>query len=83
MAIHTNLERPTSAIPKKDPLMNYIESLIDFYIQNPEEKSMIYRLVRDENEYILAAFDVFKSDKDQENLLDTLQRIIKKYRNEF
>ena len=32
------------------------------------------------NEFVMAAFDVFKSDKDQENLVDTLQRVIKKYK---
>ena len=37
-------------------------------------------MIKEDNEFILAAFDVFKSDKDQENLLDTLQRIVNKYK---
>lgn len=31
-----NLERPTSAIPKKDLQMNYIDSLIQFYIDQQD-----------------------------------------------
>lgn len=44
--------------------MDYLESLINFYIQDPQDKSLINRLVKEENEFIFAAFDVFKSDKD-------------------
>ncbi len=34
--------------------------------------------MHDENEFILSTFDVFDSDQDHENLIDSLQRIIEK-----
>jgi hypothetical protein len=34
--------------------------------------------VHDENEFILSTFDVFDSDQDHENLIDSLQRILDK-----
>ena len=41
--------------------------------------ALLLRLVEDENEFVMASFDVFESDMDNENLLDTLKRIVKKY----
>lgn len=65
------LERPTSAIPKKDPSMNYIDQLMAYYLDQTDW-DIIDKLMKEENEFVLAAFDLFKSDKDQENLVDTL-----------
>ncbi len=48
-------------------------------IIGPEDRMLLQQLKASQNEFLLAAYDVFKSDKDQENLLDTLLRIIKKY----
>lgn len=36
---------------------------------------ILQRLINKEDEFVMAAFDLFESDKDQENLLDTLIRI--------
>ncbi len=39
---------------------------------------MLNKLVQEENEFILSCFDVFESDKDHDNLIDSLKRIIEK-----
>lgn len=44
--------------------MDYLVSLINFYIQDQQDKSLINWLIKEENEFLFAAFDVFKSDKD-------------------
>jgi len=83
--LSNQLERPTSAIPKKDPALNYIDSIISDFIDT-NDCQIIHRLYKENNEFVLAAFDLFKSDKDQEDLLDTLQRIVKRHKqqeNEF
>ena len=57
--------------------MNYIDSLIQFYIDQ-QDWQIVHKLIKENNEFMLAAIDLFKSDKDQENLLDTIQRIVKR-----
>lgn len=37
---------------------------MDLYINDPHDKGIINKLVKEDNEFILAAFDVFRSDKD-------------------
>ena len=75
-----DLERPTSPFPKKDKLINYVNSLATIYIQDKEDVEILQRLIMKEDEFVMAAFDLFESDKDQENLLDTLIRIVRKHK---
>ena len=51
--------------------MNYIDQLMAYYLDQ-NDWDIIDKLMKEENEFVLAAFDLFKSDKDQENLVDTL-----------
>ena len=39
---------------------------------------MLNKLIQEENEHVLSVFDVFDSDKDHENLIDSLKRILDK-----
>jgi hypothetical protein len=39
---------------------------------------MLHKLIQEENEFILSCFDVFESDNDHDNLIDSLQRIVEK-----
>lgn len=39
---------------------------------------LLNKLIQEENEFVLSCFDVFDSDKDHENLIDSLQRILDK-----
>jgi hypothetical protein len=37
---------------------------------------MLNKLIQEENEFIISAFDVYDADKDTENLVDSLFRIL-------
>ena len=75
----TYLERPQSPLPKrKQELINYVNSLARYHFRDPDDVQLLQKLIQDENEFILSTFDVFESDKDHENLIDTLQRILDK-----
>ena len=39
---------------------------------------LLNKLIQEENEFILSCFDVFESDKDHDNLIDSLKRILEK-----
>jgi hypothetical protein len=72
-------ERPLSPLPRKDSLLGFVNSIARTYMRGKEDIALLQRLVERENEFVLSAFEVFKSDKDQENFLDTLHRIVAKY----
>ena len=58
--------------------MTYVKSLARYYFSDPEDIKLLQMLIQEENEFILSTFDVFDSDQDHENLIDSLQRIIEK-----
>ena len=45
---------------------------------DPDDVQLLNKLVQEENEFILSCFDVFESDKDHDNLIDSLRRILEK-----
>ena len=65
-----------SPFPKKDRLLDYVHSLVRFYINDKKDVEILEKLIDKEDEMLMAAFDLFESDRDQENLLDTLIRLI-------
>ena len=73
------LERPQSPLPKrKQELMNQVNMLARYHFRDPDDVHMLTKLIHDENELILAVFDVYESDNNHENLIDSLQRILEK-----
>lgn len=58
--------------------MNYVDQLARYHFTDQDDIQLLQKLIHDENEFILSTFDVFESDKDHENLIDSLQRIIDK-----
>lgn len=70
-----DMERPMSPFPKKDKLLNYVNSLVSLYFPNKKDIETLQILIQKEDEMVMAAFDLFEADRDQENLLDTLIRI--------
>lgn len=42
---------------------------------------LLKQLVSEENEFVIAAFDVFDSDKDTEELVDTLRALLRKIKS--
>ncbi len=72
-------ERPQSPLPKrKQELMAYLNQLARYHFTDPDDIQLLQKLIHDENEFMLSTFDVFESDKDHENLIDSLQRILDK-----
>ena len=55
-----------------------MNSLARYHFTDPDDIQLLQKLIHDENEFILSTFDVFDSDKDHENLIDSLQRIVDK-----
>lgn len=48
------------------------------YFKDPDDVQLLHKLIQDENEMILSVFDVYESDNNHENLIDSLQRILQK-----
>ncbi len=75
----TYMERPMSPIPKnKKQLLQFVNSLTRYHFTEKEDVELLNKLIQEENEFVLSCFDVFDSDKDHENLIDSLQRILDK-----
>ncbi len=73
------MERPQSPLPKKkNQLLNYVNSLARYHFTDPDDLQLLNKLIQEENEFILSCFDVFESDKDHDNLIDSLHRILEK-----
>eukprot|EP00347_Sterkiella_histriomuscorum_P013336 403365107 len=73
------IERPQSPLPKKkNQLLNYVNSLARYHFNDPDDVQLLNKLIHEENEFILSCFDVFESDKDHDNLIDSLHRILEK-----
>ena len=78
-ALGAYLERPQSPLPKrKQDLMNQVNMLARYHFRDPDDVQLLQKLIQDENELILAVFDVYESDNNHENLIDSLQRILEK-----
>lgn len=63
---------------KKHQLQAYLNSITRSAFRSKEDQEILQRLIQEENGYVLSCFDVFDSDKDQESLIDSLQRIVEK-----
>lgn len=63
---------------KKNQLLQYVNSLARFHFSDPDDIQLLNKLIQEENEFILSCFDVFESDKDHDNLIDSLKRILDK-----
>jgi len=55
-----------------------VNSLAKYHFHDPEDIALLNKLIQEENEFVLSSFDVFESDKDHENLIDSLSRILQK-----
>ena len=55
-----------------------MNSLTRYHFTEKEDVELLNKLIQEENEFVLSCFDVFDSDKDHENLIDSLQRILDK-----
>ena len=61
--------------------MILVNTVVKSKIPDLEDIETIIKLIGEENEFVYAAFDVFVSDRDEEELLDSLVRCVYKYKN--
>ena len=55
-----------------------MNSLARYHFSDPSDLQLLNKLIQEENEFVLSCFDVFDSDKDHDNLVDSLRRILEK-----
>ena len=77
------MERPSSPMPKNNQLQFLIESFLRENLMNQEDIEVLRKLVGEENEFVFSAYDVYESDKDQNELIDSLIRAINKRKKEM
>jgi len=58
--------------------MLLVNTVVKDQLPDPDDLQVLKKLIVDENEFVFAAFDVFVSDRDEEELLDTLMRWVLK-----
>jgi hypothetical protein len=76
-------ERPSSPMPRKNEILMLVNSVVKESLTDPEDMEILNRLISEENEFVFSAFDMFQSDRDTEDLLDSLNRVINKHRQSF
>lgn len=78
----SSLQRPSSPMPRKNELLLLVNSIVKAHLPSEQDIELLNTLIAQENEFVFSAFDVFESDKDQEELLDSLLRAVAKYRKQ-
>lgn len=73
------MERPSSPIQKNNQLEFLVDSFARDNLINLDDIEVLKKLILDENEFVFSAFDVYESDRDQGELIDSLMRAIRKY----
>ena len=76
------MERPTSPMPKNNKLEFLLDSFSRENLISAGDIEILKKLISEENEFVFSAFDVYESDKDQGELVDSLMRAINKNRRD-
>jgi hypothetical protein len=71
--------RPAAPTPMADELFRVIQSMKDAGAVDLSEQRLLQSLASDENEYVMAAFEVYENDRDEDELRDTLLRVVRIY----
>lgn len=71
--------RPGSPFPRKDQLLKMVDTIARKKIRDENDIIALKKLITEQDELVYAAFDVFDSDHDEDDLIDTLMRILKSY----
>lgn len=72
--------RPTSPLPKKDELIKLVNTLVRRRLKDDNDLLLLNKLILEGDELVYSTFEVFEADRDEEDLLDTLIRIVHKYK---
>ena len=73
------MDRPSSPLPKNKQLQFLVDSFVRENLIDNEDIEILQKLITEENEFVYSAFDVYESDRDQTELVDSLMRAINKY----
>lgn len=76
------MERPSSPMPKNNQMQFLVESFARECLVSAEDIEILKKLISEENEFVFSAYDVYESDKDQTELVDSLLRAINKKKKE-
>lgn len=68
--------RPASPLRVNDQVIKLAETLIRQRTRDESYVQTLQKLISEKDELIFSAFDVFKSDHDEDDFFDTLSRII-------
>ena len=74
------MERPSSPLPKNKQLQFLVDSFVRENLIAAEDIEVLRKLIAEENEFVFSSFDVYESDRDQSELVDSLMRAINKYK---
>lgn len=76
-----NNRRPDSPdlVLNKNQLVKLIDSLNDSIFDDPADHILLRNLANYQNDFILAAYELYLSDHDIENFIDSVKRFINKY----
>lgn len=72
------MERPSSPMPKNNQLQFLVESLSRENLMPFEDIEILKKLISEENEFVFSAYDVYESDKDLNELIDSFARAIER-----
>lgn len=74
------IERPQSPYKKSEKIQALIKQHVIPYLRDEEDINILNHLIKIEDEVLFSTFDVFESDRDEEELVDTVIRIINKHK---
>jgi hypothetical protein len=75
-----DVSRPTSPASHKNKMLNIIEQLENNIFSDPHDITLLKNLIQFDNEFIIGAFEVYEADNDIENLIDSIKRLVNRYK---
>lgn len=71
-------DRPKTPNERKSELYMKLTNLFNEKYLSETEINVLHRLIEEENEFVISAFDVQESDSNLKELVDTLSKIVNK-----
>ena len=72
------IERPQSPYKKSEKIQALVKEHVIPFLKDELEIEILNHLIKIEDEVLFSTFDVFESDRDEEELVDTVIRILNK-----
>jgi hypothetical protein len=74
------ISRPPSPTSHKNKLLTIVEHFETTLFDDPNDLSLLKNLIQYDNEFIMAAYEVYEGDNDLENLIDSIRRLVNRYK---